>query len=177
VTACTARCMGSPDVPDGSASCSCALAFSAKRQNRKDLRYIRGSAAIAVFCSEADDKPHWIEAGRCYERLALQIAALDLRTAFINQPVEVPALRHQFAGFLGIVIGGRTSSSGSVAAPRCRDRCGGQWSTCLCEHGRRCAACAAGEGGLHRLFSKGVLMAQQVDARFVRHFLNVCTRP
>lgn len=30
---------------------------------------------------------------RCYERLALRATALDLRTAFINQPVEVPALR------------------------------------------------------------------------------------
>lgn len=47
-------------------------------------------------------RAHWIEAGRCYQRLALQAAALDLRTAFINQPVEVPALRSQFATFLGI---------------------------------------------------------------------------
>jgi hypothetical protein len=78
------------------------VAFSAKRQNRKDVKHIRSSAAIAVIFSEADDKPHWIEAGRCYERLALQAAALELRTAFINQPVEVPALRSQFAGFLGI---------------------------------------------------------------------------
>jgi hypothetical protein len=55
-----------------------------------------------VFFSEADDKQHWIEAGRCYERLALQATALELRTAFINQPVEVPALRSQFASFLAI---------------------------------------------------------------------------
>lgn len=94
--------MGSPDVPRWLGILFMRLAFSAKRQNRKDIRHIRSSAAIAVFVSEADDKPHWIEAGRCYERLALQAAALDLRTAFINQPVEVPALRPQFAGFLGI---------------------------------------------------------------------------
>lgn len=43
-----------------------------------------------------------MEAGRSYERFALQAAALDLRTAFINQPVEVPQLRSQFAAFLGI---------------------------------------------------------------------------
>ena len=55
-----------------------------------------------MLFSEHDDKPHGIEAGRCYERLALRAAALDLRTAFINQPVEVPALRAQFADFLGI---------------------------------------------------------------------------
>jgi hypothetical protein len=78
------------------------VAVSAKRQNRKDAAHIRSSAAIAVFVSEADDKAHWIEAGRCYQRLALQAAALDLRTAFINQPVEVPSLRPRFASFLGI---------------------------------------------------------------------------
>jgi hypothetical protein len=94
--------MGSPDVPQWLGILFMRLAFSAKRQNRKDITNIRSSAAIAVFFSDADDKPHWIEAGRCYERLALQAAALELRTSFINQPVEVPALRPQFAALLGI---------------------------------------------------------------------------
>jgi hypothetical protein len=94
--------MGNPDVPRWLGMLFIRFAFSANNQNRKDIRHIRSSAAIAVLLSEADDKPHWIEAGRCYERLALQAAALDLRTAFINQPVEVPALRPQFAHFLGI---------------------------------------------------------------------------
>ncbi|MGB5208170.1 MAG: Tat pathway signal protein, partial [Azonexus sp.] len=43
--------------------------------------------------------------GRCYERFALQAAALDIRNAMVNQPVEVSSLRPQFATFLG--IGGR----------------------------------------------------------------------
>ncbi len=94
--------VGSPDVPRWLGKLFMRFAFSAKNQNRKDIRHIRSSAAIAVVFSEADDKPHWIEAGRCYERLALQATALDLRTAFINQPVEVPALRPQFARFLDI---------------------------------------------------------------------------
>lgn len=78
------------------------LGFSATRQNRKDIAHIRSSAAIAILVSEVDDRPHWTEAGRCYERLALQAAALQLRTAFINQPVEVPALRSQLAAALGL---------------------------------------------------------------------------
>ncbi|HRP77357.1 MAG TPA: Tat pathway signal protein [Rhodocyclaceae bacterium] len=94
--------MGSPDVPRWLGKLFMRFAFSAKSQNLKDIRHIRSSAAIAVLFSEADDKAHWIEAGRCCERLALQAAALGLRTAFINQPVEVPALRPQFAAFLGI---------------------------------------------------------------------------
>ena len=94
--------MGNPDAPRWLGALFMRLGFSAERQNRKDIAYIRSSAAVAVVHSESDDIPHSIEAGRGYERLALKATALDLRTAFINQPVEVPALRAQFAAFLGI---------------------------------------------------------------------------
>ena len=94
--------MGNPDAPRWLGALFMRLGFSAERQNRKDIAYIRSSAAVAVVHSESDDIPHLIEAGRCYERLALKATALDLRTAFINQPVEMPALRAQFAAFLGI---------------------------------------------------------------------------
>lgn len=94
--------MGSPSVPNWLGKLVMRFAFSAKRQNRKDIKNIMSSAAIAVLYSEADDQRHWIEAGRCYQRLALQATALNLHTAFINQPVEVSTLRPQFASYLGI---------------------------------------------------------------------------
>jgi nitroreductase len=94
--------LGIPDVPRWFGECSMRLAVSAKSQSRKDHAHIRSSAAIAVFCSEADDWQHWAEAGRSYERFALQATALDLKTAFINQPVEVAAVRAQFAAHLGL---------------------------------------------------------------------------
>jgi hypothetical protein len=94
--------MGSPDVPRWLGKLFMRFAFSAQHQNRKDITQIRSSSVIAVFVSDGDDKAHWVEAGRCYERLALQAAALELRTAFINQPVEVSRLRSQFAAYLGI---------------------------------------------------------------------------
>jgi hypothetical protein len=94
--------MGSPDVPRWMGELYMRFGFSSVSQNRKDTANIRSSPVIAVIVSEVDDKPHWIEAGRCYQRLALQATALELRTAFINQPVEVPDLRSQFANFLDI---------------------------------------------------------------------------
>lgn len=94
--------MGSPSVPRWLGSMFMRIAFSAEKQNRKDIAQIRSSSTIAVIHSDADDPAHWIEAGRCYERMALQATVMGLRTAFINQPVEVPALRPQFAAFLGI---------------------------------------------------------------------------
>lgn len=94
--------MGNPEVPRWLGLLAMQFGFSARKQNQKDFRHIRSSSAIAVLVSDIDDKPHWIEAGRCYERLALQAAALDLRTAFINQPVEVASLREKFTDFLGV---------------------------------------------------------------------------
>lgn len=94
--------MGNPAVPRWLGRLAMEAAFSAKKQNRKDRRHIQSSSAIAVLYSEADDIPHWIEAGRCYQRLALQATALGLCTAFINQPVEVAALRPEFARAIGI---------------------------------------------------------------------------
>lgn len=92
--------MGSPAVPDWLGRLFMRVAFSASRQNRKDVQHIRQSSAVAVIISERDDRRHWMEAGRSYQRFALQAAALGLRTAFINQPVEVAALRPQFAAYL-----------------------------------------------------------------------------
>lgn len=94
--------LGIPNVPRWLGEASMGLLATAKRQNEKDIAHIRSSAAIAVFFSAVDDPRHWIAAGRSCERLTLEAAALKLRTAFINQPVEVPALRAQLASFLGI---------------------------------------------------------------------------
>ncbi len=76
--------------------------FTTKNENEKYAKHVRSSAGIAVFVSDKNDKQHWLEAGRCYERFALQAAALDIRNAFLNQPVEVSTLRPQFANYLGI---------------------------------------------------------------------------
>jgi hypothetical protein len=94
--------MGNPAVPRWLGSLFMQLGFSAPRQNRKDIAHVRSSGAVAVFVSEQDNPCSWIEAGRCYERMALQATALDIRSAFINQPVEVGILRAQFASFLGV---------------------------------------------------------------------------
>ncbi|QSP94687.1 hypothetical protein LPB19_16180 [Marinobacter salinisoli] len=94
--------MGNPSVPRWLGLLAMKATFSANQQNSKDRRHIQSSSALAVIYSECDDIPHWIEAGRCYQRLALQVTALGLKTAFINQPVEVANLRGEFARAIGI---------------------------------------------------------------------------
>jgi hypothetical protein len=93
---------GNPSVPRWLGSLLFNLFFTPKSENDKYAKHVRSSAGVAVFVSDAEDKAHWVEVGRCYERFALQSAALGIRNAFLNQPVEVSALRPQFAAFLGV---------------------------------------------------------------------------
>jgi len=98
---------GNPALPRWLGSRMMGLFFTPKSENERYSRQIRNSAGIAVFVSERNDKAHWVEAGRCYERFALQATAFGIRNAFLNQPVEVGTIRPQFAAWLGLKAGER----------------------------------------------------------------------
>ncbi len=93
---------GNPAMPRWLGSRMMGMFFTPKSENERYARQVRNSAGIAVFVSDVSDKAHWVEAGRCYERFALHATALGIRSAFLNQPVEVGALRPQFAAALGL---------------------------------------------------------------------------
>jgi hypothetical protein len=96
---------GSPVLPGWIGRLMFSQVFTKGAENRKYESQLRSSAGVAVFVSDKNEPASWAEAGRCCQRFALQATALQLRHAFINQPVEVPAVRGQFATYLG--IGGR----------------------------------------------------------------------
>jgi hypothetical protein len=93
---------GNPAMPRWLGSRMMGLFFTPKSENERYARQVRNAAGIAVFVSDLSDKAHWVETGRCYERFALQATALGLRNAFLNQPLEVGAIRPQFAAALGL---------------------------------------------------------------------------
>lgn len=96
------RTIGKPSIPRWLGNLLSKILFRVQPENDKNTRYIRSSAGIAVFVSDVDDKAHWVEVGRCYERFALQATALGIRNAFVNQPVEEASLRPAFARALGL---------------------------------------------------------------------------
>ena len=98
---------GNPSIPSWIGELAFGLFFTPKSENERYTRQTRNSAGIAVFVSERNDKAHWVAVGRCYERFALQAAALGIRNAMLNQPVEVGAIRPQFARWLGLGPGER----------------------------------------------------------------------
>jgi hypothetical protein len=96
------RTSGQPSVPTWLARLILPLVVRPKSQIKTDAANIRSSAGVAVFVTKDDDAAAWVEAGRCYERFALQATALNVRNAFINQPIEVPSVRPDYERWLGL---------------------------------------------------------------------------
>lgn len=93
---------GSPPLPDWLGSMMFDLVFTAEAENEKYARQLASTAGVAVFVAHREDREHWVLAGRACQRFALKATALGLKHAFINQPVEVAALRPELATLVGL---------------------------------------------------------------------------
>ena len=97
-----ARSSGNPTLPSWLGGPLFSLFFRAKSENDRHAKQLRSSAAVAVFVGARGDAASWFEVGRAYEHFALAATTLEVRMAFVNQPVEVPTVRSLFADWLGI---------------------------------------------------------------------------
>ncbi|MEE4378963.1 MAG: Tat pathway signal protein [Candidatus Competibacteraceae bacterium] len=93
---------GNPTLPSWLGNLVLKFALTETRENDKYREHIRSSPGIIAFSSTHNDKNNWIRVGRSYQRFALQATAFGVRHAHINQAVEVPEVRAQFAQYLGI---------------------------------------------------------------------------
>jgi hypothetical protein len=73
-----------------------------QQQADADAKKLRSSPGVVVIASESDDKTSWVRTGQVYERLALQMTMLDVKSAFLNQPIEVANIRRQFQSAIGL---------------------------------------------------------------------------
>ena len=96
------RVTGQPAIPDWLAQVIIPFVLTGKAQAQVDATNIRSAPMIAVFVATRETPAAWLEVGRVYERFALQTTALDVRTAFINQPIEVRHLRPGLNSLLGL---------------------------------------------------------------------------
>jgi nitroreductase len=95
-------CSGNPVLPDWIAPVLFGMAFTASAENAKYAKHLETSSGVAVFSGAKDDHDHWILAGRAAQRFQLQATAEGLKTAFVNQPAEVPSLRTELAALAGL---------------------------------------------------------------------------
>ena len=92
---------GNPSLPQWLGPRAFDMFVTAKSENDKYAGQLRSSAGVAVFAGSEDSRAYWTLAGRACQRFALQATALGLKHAFINQPVEVVALRPELAALVG----------------------------------------------------------------------------
>jgi len=95
------RCSGNPEVPRWLGK-SFVTGTKPQQQADLDAKKLRSSAGAVVIASEADDKTSWVRTGQVYERLALQMTALNIKSALLNQPIEVMETRSQFQNAMGL---------------------------------------------------------------------------
>lgn len=93
---------GNPTFPDWLGPLAFNLFFSKAAENDKYAEHVRSSSGIAVFAARTDDPQGWFNAGRAYQRFALQTTADGFKNAFINQPVEVSGVRRELQTLMGI---------------------------------------------------------------------------
>lgn len=65
-------------------------------------RYLAAGAPVLAVLGTFNDTPgDWFVAGMAIERVLLEACASGLQTSFVNQPIEVPALRTRLCRVLG----------------------------------------------------------------------------
>lgn len=89
------RCSGNPEVPRWLGQMFVA-GTKPQQQADADAKKLRSSPAAVVVASETDDKTGWVRTGQVYERLALKTTSLNIKSAFLNQPIEDKEIRSQF---------------------------------------------------------------------------------
>lgn len=93
---------GNPPLPEWLGPIAFDLAFKRTSEADKYARHIDSSAGIAVFAARDEGPAGWIAVGRACQRFCLAATAMGVKTAFVNQPVEVPELRHEMAALAGL---------------------------------------------------------------------------
>jgi len=95
------RCSGNPEVPRWLGQIFVAGA-KPQQQADADARKLRSSPGAVVVSSGSDNKTAWVRTGQVYERMALKMTSLNIKSAFLNQPIEVTELRSQFQSAMGL---------------------------------------------------------------------------
>jgi hypothetical protein len=95
------RCSGNPEVPRWLGQW---FVSSGKPQVQADAdtKKLRSSSGVVLISASSDDKTALLRTGQVYERLTLEMTALNIQSAFLNQPIEVATVRSSFQNAMGL---------------------------------------------------------------------------
>lgn len=68
---------------------------NARSENKRLLKQLENSAAVALFTSRGDSMEEWIKTGLAFQRFALTATKLNIRYSFLNPPCQIAAVREK----------------------------------------------------------------------------------
>jgi len=94
-------CTGNPEVPRW-----LGRLFVARSKPQQladaDAKKLLSSSGAVVVASASEDRAAWVRTGQVYERLALAMTSLNIKSAFLNQPIEIAEVRGKLQSALGL---------------------------------------------------------------------------
>jgi hypothetical protein len=95
------KCSGNPTVPRflGEMFVS---GTKPQQQADTDAKKLRSSSGSIILATENDTPEDWVRCGQVFERISLLLTSLDLKSALLNQPIEIPELRGEFQTAMGL---------------------------------------------------------------------------
>ncbi len=98
------RCSGNPEVPRFLGKLF-VEGIKPEQQAAADSKKVMSSAGVVVIASNSDSRSDWVRTGQVYERLALFMTSMNIKSALLNQPVEVDEIRGEFGSAAGLEAG------------------------------------------------------------------------
>ncbi len=98
----SAEVMGFPFVPRWFGRFILKTFAKPESEASKAEKQLRSSSLLMLFISKKNDKKHWIETGRSFQRVVLTATSLGIVHAHLNMPCEVETVRKKLSAHLGL---------------------------------------------------------------------------
>ncbi len=73
-----------------------------QHEAKRAEQLIRSSSELMLFTAEKNEKKHWVDLGRSFERVALTATSLNIKHDHLNSPCEVVEVRRELQKHLGL---------------------------------------------------------------------------
>jgi nitroreductase len=97
-----AEAMGLPWAPRWLGAALMRTFAGPQSEARRQVKLLRSSSAALLFAARQNDRRHWVELGRAFERTALTATVMGIAHAHVNMPCEVERVRAEMARGLGL---------------------------------------------------------------------------
>jgi hypothetical protein len=101
----TAPALGMPSIPRWLGELIMRKLVSPGTEAKRCEKAIRSSSHLLLFIARANDRKHWVDLGRAFERIALTATSLGIAHAHLNMPCEVLSVREKLIRHLGLQHG------------------------------------------------------------------------